>query len=172
MKFQCSSGLFPEIWHCRKQVALSALTCLFPPFESWKISCGLLGDVPWFFLSAIVSQNRLNPIMQRAKNDRAVLKALPVYDNGNLFVVSPFCSYYITGRPYAYGRSVWVYSYGQDKNLNWFETDNDHSAPWISWYWTLHVIRSLTIFHYTLKFPFVCRCSVQATTATIYQLLS
>ena len=33
------------------------------------------------FLSAIVSQNRLNPIMRRAKNDRSVLRALPVYDN-------------------------------------------------------------------------------------------
>ena len=33
------------------------------------------------FLSAIVSQNRLNPIMQRAKNDRSVLRALPVYNN-------------------------------------------------------------------------------------------
>ena len=30
------------------------------------------------FLSAIVSQNRLNPIMQRAKNDRSVRRALPV----------------------------------------------------------------------------------------------
>ena len=36
--------------HCRIQVALSALTCRFPPFESWKIPCGLLGDVPWFFV--------------------------------------------------------------------------------------------------------------------------
>ena len=36
--------------HCRKQVALSALTCRFPPFESWQISCGLLLDVPWFFV--------------------------------------------------------------------------------------------------------------------------
>ena len=34
-------------------------------------------------LSAIVSQNRLNPIMQRAKNDRSVLRALPVYDNAD-----------------------------------------------------------------------------------------
>ena len=33
------------------------------------------------FLSAIVSQNRLNPIMQRAKIDRSVRRALPVYDN-------------------------------------------------------------------------------------------
>ena len=31
--------------------------------------------------SAIVSQNRLNPIMQRAKIDRSVRRALPVYDN-------------------------------------------------------------------------------------------
>ena len=30
------------------------------------------------FLSAIVSQTRLNPIMQRAKNDRSALRALPV----------------------------------------------------------------------------------------------
>ena len=36
------------------------------------------------FLSAIVSKNRLNPIMQKAKNDRSVLRALPVYDNGEL----------------------------------------------------------------------------------------
>ena len=35
------------------------------------------------FLSAIVSQNWLNPIMQRAKNDRSALRALPVYDNDN-----------------------------------------------------------------------------------------
>ena len=33
------------------------------------------------FLSAIVSQNRLNPTMQRAKNNRSVLRALP-YDSG------------------------------------------------------------------------------------------
>ena len=32
-------------------------------------------------LSAIVSQNRLNPIMQRAKIDRSMRRALPVYDN-------------------------------------------------------------------------------------------
>ena len=32
-------------------------------------------------LSAIVSQNRLNPIMQRAKIDRSVQRALPVYDS-------------------------------------------------------------------------------------------
>ena len=31
------------------------------------------------FLSIIVSQNRLNPIMQRANNDRSVRRALPVY---------------------------------------------------------------------------------------------
>ena len=36
------------------------------------------------FLSAIVSQIRLNPIMQRAKNDRSVLRALPVYDNASV----------------------------------------------------------------------------------------
>ena len=36
------------------------------------------------FLTAIVSQNRLNPIMQRAKNDRSVLRALPVYDNDDV----------------------------------------------------------------------------------------
>ena len=35
-------------------------------------------------LSAIFSQTRLNPIMQRAKNDRSVLRALPVYDNDNM----------------------------------------------------------------------------------------
>ena len=34
--------------HCRIQVALSALTCGFSLFESWEISCGLLGDVPRF----------------------------------------------------------------------------------------------------------------------------
>ena len=33
------------------------------------------------FLSAIVSLNQLNPIMQRAKNDRLVLRALTIYDN-------------------------------------------------------------------------------------------
>ena len=33
-------------------------------------------------LSAIVSQNRLNPIMQRAKIDKSVRRALPVNDNG------------------------------------------------------------------------------------------
>ena len=33
------------------------------------------------FLSTIVSQNQLNPVMQQAKNDRSVLRALPVYDN-------------------------------------------------------------------------------------------
>ena len=33
------------------------------------------------FLSTIDGQNRLNPIMQRAKNDNSVLRALPVYDN-------------------------------------------------------------------------------------------
>ena len=32
--------------HSRIQVALSALTCRFLPFESWEISCGLLSDVP------------------------------------------------------------------------------------------------------------------------------
>ena len=31
--------------------------------------------------SAIVSQNRLNPIMQRAKIDRSVRRTLPVYGN-------------------------------------------------------------------------------------------
>ena len=36
------------------------------------------------FSPAIVSQNRLNPIMQRAKNDRSVLRALPVYDNADI----------------------------------------------------------------------------------------
>ena len=34
------------------------------------------------FLSAIVSQNRLNPLMQMAKTDRSMLRAIPVYDNG------------------------------------------------------------------------------------------
>ena len=34
------------------------------------------------YLSAIVSQNRLTPIMQRAKIDRSVRRVLPVYDNG------------------------------------------------------------------------------------------
>ena len=33
------------------------------------------------FLSAIVYPNRLNPIMQKAKNDRSVRRALPVYDH-------------------------------------------------------------------------------------------
>ena len=33
------------------------------------------------YLSAIVSQNRLNPIVQRAKIDRLVRRALPGYDN-------------------------------------------------------------------------------------------
>ena len=33
------------------------------------------------FLFAIVSQNLLNPIMQRAKIDRSVRTALPVYDS-------------------------------------------------------------------------------------------
>ena len=33
-----------------------------------------------------VSQNRLNPIMQRAKIDRSVRRVLPVYDNEKLLV--------------------------------------------------------------------------------------
>ena len=41
------------------------------------------------FLSAIVSQNRLNPIMQRAEIDRSVRRALPVYDNGLKLNVLP-----------------------------------------------------------------------------------
>ena len=73
--------------HCRIQVALSALTYRFPPFESWEIPSDY--SVMYLdFLSAIVSQNRLNPIMQRAKNDRSVLRALPVYDNGRISQMS------------------------------------------------------------------------------------
>ena len=48
-------------------------------------------------LSAIVSPNRLNPIMQRAKIDRSVPRATSVYDNGTvsyfpykLYQVTPF----------------------------------------------------------------------------------
>ena len=33
-------------------------------------------------LSTIISQNQLNPIMQRAKIDRSVRRGLPGYDNG------------------------------------------------------------------------------------------
>ena len=38
---------------------------------------------PWTLisLSAMFSQNQLNPIMQRANNDRSVQRALPVYNN-------------------------------------------------------------------------------------------
>ena len=41
------------------------------------------------FLSAMVSKNRLKAIMQRAKNDRSVLRALPVYDNGTITLPAP-----------------------------------------------------------------------------------
>ena len=66
------------------QIALSALTCRFSPL--WIIGnimriarrCTLIS------LSAIISQNWLNPVMQRAKIDRSVRRALPVYDNGDL----------------------------------------------------------------------------------------
>ena len=37
-------------------------------------------------LPAMFSQNRLNPIMQRAKNDRSVQRAISVYDNGRTCV--------------------------------------------------------------------------------------
>ena len=70
--------------HCRIQIALSALTCRFSPL--W-----IMGDImriarrcTLISLSAIISQNRLNPVMQRAKIDRSVRRALPVYDNGDL----------------------------------------------------------------------------------------
>ena len=56
------------------------------------------------FLSAIVSQNRLNPIMQRAKNDRSVLRALPLYDNAHSSGFTQPEQVILGGAPYTFSK--------------------------------------------------------------------
>ena len=97
-----------EVVSCAKYlgVEINPMTCHENPI-SQELQAKPTG--PLISLPAMFSQNRLNSIMQRAKNYRSVQRAIPVYDNGRTCVRQSELPRPIKIRPRMYVRRSIMY---------------------------------------------------------------